>query len=116
MPGRTARRSPRRRLLTAICAAAVFTVGALAVWIFAPPHVDLCDVSFVTEPYEAKIYLDGVLQLDSKGNAYTTPCTVSDLHARTCRVEFECAELPRWDAGMYDLVRTQQIVARPPYK
>ena len=116
MPDRSVRQLRRRRLLRTICAAAVLIVIALTAWIFTPPPGALCDVSFVTEPFEAKIYLDGVLQCDLEGNAYTTPCTVYNLPARTCRVEFECADLPRWDAGKYDLERTQQIVARSPYK
>ncbi|MGO8745651.1 MAG: protein kinase domain-containing protein [Thermoguttaceae bacterium] len=91
MSSRTAHRSPRWRLPTAICAAAVFAVGVLAAWTLAPPHGDLCDVSFVTEPFEAKIYLDGVVQRDPEGNAYTTPCTVYNLRARTWRVAFEWA-------------------------
>jgi serine/threonine protein kinase len=114
MPGPTGQRSPRRRLFAAICAAAVFTVGALAARILLILHGDVCDVSFVTEPYEARIYLDDVLQRDPQGNAYTTPCTVRNLPARTCRVAFEWAGLPRWDVGLYDLARTQQIVARRP--
>jgi eukaryotic-like serine/threonine-protein kinase len=113
MPGPAARRSARRRLLTAICAAALITVGTWAAWTLAPPQGDLCDVNFVTEPYEAKIYLDGVLQRDPEGNAYTTPCTVENLPARTCRVAFEWDGQPRWDAGSYDLARTRQIVSRP---
>jgi serine/threonine protein kinase len=114
MPSQTARRWPRRRLLAAIAAAVVFTAGAWAAWTLAPPQGDLCDVSFVTEPYEAKIYLDGVMQRDPEGHAYTTPCTVRKLRPRRCRVAFEWARLPRWDAGSYDLARTQQIVARRP--
>ena len=113
-PGPAARRSRGRRQLAAICAAAVLAVGAWAAWTLALLHAGRCDVSFITEPYEAKIYLDGVLQRDRERNAYTTPCTVPNLRARTCRVAFECAGLPRWDAGTYDLARTQQIVARPP--
>ena len=112
--GQTARRPPRRRLLTAMYVAAVFAVGGWAAWTLAPPHGDSCDVSFVTKPYEAKIYLDGVLLRDPQGNVYTTPCTVSNLHARTCRVVFECAGLPRWEAGSYDLARTHQIVSPRP--
>jgi serine/threonine protein kinase len=115
MPGQMARRPPRWRVLTAICAAAVLSVGAWAAWTVVLPRGDLCEVSFVTEPYEAKIYLDGVEQRNPEGNAYTTPCTVPNLRARTYRVEFECAGLPRWDAGPCDLARTQQIFARPPY-
>jgi serine/threonine protein kinase len=109
-----ARRFSRRPLLAATCAAVVCAAGAWAAF-FAPRHENLCDVTFVTEPYEAKIYLDGVVQCDPEGNAYTTPCTVRNLRARTCRVAFEWAGLPRWDAGSYDLARTQQIVARRPH-
>ncbi len=114
MPGQIARPSPGRRLLWAICTAAMVAMGTLAAWNFSSSPEGVCDVSFVTQPYEAKIYLDGVLQCDPKGNAYTTPCTVRNLRTRTCRVEFEYAELPRWDAGTYDLVRTKQIVAHYP--
>jgi serine/threonine protein kinase len=114
LPGRTHRWSRRRRVLTAIGVAVLFTVGAWAAWPLAPLREDLCEVSFVTEPYEAKIYLDGVVQRDPAGKACTTPCTVPNLPSRTCRVAFEWAGLPRWDAGSYDLARTRQIVARRP--
>jgi serine/threonine protein kinase len=111
--GRTAHRSPRWRLLAAIAMAAVLVAGSAA-WLLAHPHGKPCDVSFVTEPYDARIYLDGIVQRDTEGNPYTTPCTVPNLRAGKHRVEFEFAGLPRWDAGSYDLSRTKQIVARRP--
>jgi hypothetical protein len=111
MPRGAALRLPRRRLLVACGAAAVLAVAGLGAWMLATPRVD---VSFVTVPYEAKIYLDDTLLVDPDGAAYTTPCTVANLPARTCRVSFECPELPRWDAGRYDFNRTKQVVSRSP--
>ncbi len=114
-PDRTTRRRPRRRLLTAIGAGVVlFVLGSFAMHVLAPATDERCDVNFVTEPFEATIYLDGVLQRDPKGNVYTTPCTVCDLHARTYRVEFEYEGKSRWEAGTFDFAKTQQIVASPP--
>ena len=75
------------------------------------------DVSFVTDPFEAKIYLDGELLRDpatKDKDPYMTPCTVDGLVARKCRVEFECDGHPRWLAGEYDLARTQQIASKMP--
>ncbi len=108
-PGEAASRLPRRLLLGTVAAAALCAAWAWAAWIFTAPRDELCDVSFITDPYEAKIYVDGVLQRGPDG-PYTTPCTVPNLHARSCRVEFEWAGLPRWDAGLYDFAQTQQIV------
>ena len=95
----------------AACVAAVLAAVGLGVWTLFPQRVD---VSFVTEPFEAKIYLDDSLQVDSQGAAYTTPCTVDRLPARMYRVTFECEGLSRWDAGQYDFVQTRQIVSRRP--
>ncbi len=46
------------------------------------------DVSFITDPHEATIYLDGKRLMKSRDTAYTTPCTVPDLPAGEHRVEF----------------------------
>jgi serine/threonine protein kinase len=113
-PGPTAQRLPRRLLLGTIAAAALCAAGAWAAWMFTVGPSELCEVNFITDPFEAKIYVDGVLQCNPEGNAYTTPCTVPNLRARSCRVEFQWAGQPRWDAGLYDFARTQQIVARRP--
>lgn len=125
-------RWPRRRTIATTCIAGV-AAAAVGAWILASTHLDLglltipsaigrpedkpqasgrVDVSFVTDPYEARIYLDDTLLVDSNDVAFTTPCTVDDLPARVCRVSFERDGLPRWDAGQYDFARTRQIFSR----
>ena len=115
-PNQDPRPTPSRRWLLAAGAIVVFAVAAFGPHLFfAPtPPQKRCDVNFVTDPFEARIYLDGLLQTDPSGNAYTTPCTIPDLPARQHRVEFEYPGEPRWEAGTYDFSQTQQIVAAPP--
>jgi len=74
----------------------------------------LVDVSFVTDPFEAKIYLDDKLLCKPDGKPYTMPCTVNGLPTRTCRVAFQVNDEPRWEAenGPHDLGRTRQIVSK----
>ena len=76
----------------------------------------LVDVSFVSDPFEAKIYLDDKLLRRPDGEPYTTPCTVSGLPARTCRVAFQIGGERRWiaEGGPYDLSRIRQIVSKRP--
>ena len=50
--------------------------SGLGAWTLFPRHVE---VSFVTEPFEATIYLDDAVLLDPQGVPYTTPCTVGNL-------------------------------------
>ncbi len=104
-------RLPRRRLLATACVAMVLGAAGLGAWMLLPRHVD---VSFVTEPVEANIYLNGTLLCNSAGVAYATPCTVDDLPARTYSVMFQCKGLPPWGAGQYNFARTQQIVSHRP--
>jgi len=95
--------------------AALLVAGGWIAWSGSTARQTLCEVSFATEPFEAWIYLDGVVQRDAEGTAYTTPCTVPGLPARACKVEFEFADSPQlWDAGTYDFRRIQQIVVRRP--
>jgi eukaryotic-like serine/threonine-protein kinase len=82
------------------------------------PPVSKVDVSFVTYPFEANIYLDDVLLCDPSSpteEPYRTPCTVGVLAARKCRVAFKLNG-HRWNAegNPYDLSKTQQIVSRMP--
>jgi serine/threonine protein kinase len=111
LPERATPRLPRRRWLLATAAALLATAALWGAWMFLPQRVD---VSFVTVPYEANIYLDDTLLVDGAGVAYTTPCTVEGLPARTCGVAFQRPGQPRWSAGHYDLAHTQQIVSSPP--
>lgn len=101
---------PRRRMLVAASAAVVVAV-TFGVWVFAPRSVE---VSFVTEPCEANIYLDDTLLVDSDDMPYTTPCTVGKIPVGSYRVSFQCEGTSRWDAGPYDFTRTRQIVSHRP--
>lgn len=110
-PAKLRPHSSRRRILIAALVAVLIAIGA-GVWLLTPNHVS---VSFVTEPYEAKIYLDDVLLTDpADGSPYTTPCTIDDLTATPHRVSFEHEGERHWEAGQFDFARTQQIVSRRP--
>ena len=50
-------------------------------------------MSFVSEPFEATIYVDGQLLREPSGDPYHTPCTVRGLAAGTHHVVFQ------WDAA-----------------
>jgi len=116
-PEKKPRRS--RRAWLAACAATILVAGGLA-WTLGPelaPEQRVparVDVSFVTYPYEASIYLDGTRLVDSAERPYITPCTVDDLSATSHEVAFECEGQPRWNAGLFDFARTRQIVSRRP--
>lgn len=45
-------------------------------------------VNFVTHPFEATVWLDGVRQTAPDGSPYRTPCTIENLPPRPCRVTF----------------------------
>jgi eukaryotic-like serine/threonine-protein kinase len=102
-------RLPRRRMLATVLAAGILAAAGLCAWIFLPRRVS---VSFVTQPFEATIYLDGNLLVDSKGRPYTTPCTVDGLPARAHRVLFEYKGKRLSESGDYDFARTRQIGRR----
>jgi eukaryotic-like serine/threonine-protein kinase len=96
---------------------------AAALAIFWPRPVDRVSVSFVTDPYEAMIYLDGDLLHAPDGSVCRTPCTVSGLSAQTHRVVFRwTAESDpsgnsspdrKLDAGAIDFSKHRQITAHP---
>ncbi len=133
-------RRPRRRVLLAVGAIALVAIVAASVSIYrekaeaiprqtskhavaavpdkpgAATAPQLVDVSFVSNPFEARIYLDDKLLCKPDGEPYTTPCTVNGLPARTCRVAFQVGDEPRWEAegGPYDFSRIRQIVSKRP--
>lgn len=79
-------------------------------------------MNFVTEPYEATIYLDGQLLRAPDGNPYRTPCTIRGLSAGNHHVVFEWdtvndtddapAVEHRLDAGVIDFAENRQIIVR----
>jgi len=72
-------------------------------------------VNFITEPFEASIYLDGRQQLKPDGTPYTTPCTIDDLPAEVYRVEFAQGQ-DRREAGRIDFATVRQIEFRFDFK
>jgi eukaryotic-like serine/threonine-protein kinase len=109
-PARTSAAPARRRAWGAL-AAVLLAAAGLSAWALWPRGVE---VSFISDPFEAKIYLDDTLLVDSDGTPYTTPCTVEGLAAGEHRVAFACPGLPRWEAGAYNFAEVQQIVSQQP--
>jgi serine/threonine protein kinase len=140
-PPKATSRLPRRRLAVAVFAV-VLAVAGWGTWMLydrtgAEPGAgeepsavatsgktagsapaSTVEISFVTYPFEATIYLDDVLLHNPSSptkEPYKTPCTVGVSAARKCRVAFELNGR-RWNAegNPYDLAKTQQIVSRMP--
>ncbi len=80
----------QRRGWRIFLAAGIAMAIALAVFLAWPASP--VNVNFVTDPYEAVIYLDGRLLRAPDGRPYRTPCTIYGLSARPHHVQF------RWDA------------------
>lgn len=94
---------------------------ALAFFCLRPSEV--VSVNFVTQPFEASIYLDGELLRSADGTPYHTPCTVSGLSAGRHRVVFQwdakndpfgvADANGRFDAGVIDFREDRQITVQP---
>jgi len=103
------RARPRRWVIGLATCAVVAGLAATAFWISRPSRVY---INFVTDPFEATIYLDDELLVDEQGNPYTTPCTVEDLPARVCRVVFKHDDKRKdLDMGPQDLAKQTRIEA-----
>ena len=74
-----------------LLAACVVIVAAVVFWTARPPRVH---VNFVTDPFEATIFLDGQQQFKPDGTPWTTPCTIEDLPARDHRVVLKHEQRP----------------------
>lgn len=100
----------RYRLIPAALAALLLLVAILAwaAWFMPSKRTH---VNFITDPFEATIYLDGRL-MQRDGEPYRTPCTIEDLPARPHHVEFRLDGWPPLDAGEQDLSQIRQIAAR----
>jgi len=115
-PPWTARPARIRRLVAAsiACVLLAIPLAMLAFWLGwfelgAPRQVE---VNFITEPFNATIHLDGVLQKKLDGTPYLTPCTIPDLPARVHHTVFRCEGLEELDAGEIDFATTGEIIAR----
>lgn len=103
-------------------AGAIAACAALAFFCLRPAEV--VSVNFVTQPFEAAIYLDGALLRTAEGVPYHTPCTVSGVSAKSHHVVFQwdAKSLPfgsdadsdgRFDAGVIDFRKHRQITVQP---
>jgi eukaryotic-like serine/threonine-protein kinase len=82
-----AKRRRRRRLWLATGMALGAAVALFYLW-----PAGTVSVNFVSDPFEATIYVDGQLLRAPDGSPYRTPCTVSGFTAETHSVVFQ------WDA------------------
>jgi serine/threonine protein kinase len=102
-------RSRRRMIVSTVGVAALLVLVALGLWAARPSRVD---VNFITEPYEATIYLDGEQQSKPDGTPYTTPCTINDLPAEVHHVVFKHQRFPDRDAGRIDFAKVREITVQ----
>lgn len=99
-----------RRWASAMIAAALLAIvlSAGGYWATRPERVH---VNFISEPFDAVIYLDGAPLLTPDETAYTTPCTVPNLPAKAHRVVFKRSGSLDFDAGEIDFSIDREIVA-----
>lgn len=115
-PAAAARRARlhRRVFVAMVCLAVASVLAAVGMWAKGPQAVsERVDVNFVTEPYEATIYLDDTLLADQQGVPYRTPCTVPDVPARSCRVVFKHDRLPDLETRI-DFAEIREVTAQWP--
>ena len=99
-------RTPRRTVLTIVSIALTLGLVAAVFWATRPR---LVHVNFVTHPFEATVWLDGVQQLDSEGNPYRTPCTIESLPAGIHHTAFKHKELGELDVGPRNFAEERRI-------
>ncbi len=113
-PPRAKRRRRVRRRVAALVGglALALLLAAGPWWIPRLPIVGAgrVDVNFITRPFNAAIYLDGVLQTDPDGMPYLTPCTIPDVRRRVHHVRLEHQTLGDWE-GEIDFAQNTEIVA-----
>lgn len=84
-------------------------VGGWAAWrSVMPPHVD---VNFVTDHWDAEIWLDGRRLCQPDGEPWRTPCTVSGLMPKSHVVVLKRQGLEDLELGQIDFRQTREVIA-----
>jgi serine/threonine protein kinase len=97
-------------LIAVVVSLGVLTVpAAISLWHVQP---DTVDVSFITEPFGAAIYLDGRPLLQPDGKPYRTPCTVPGLPGQTHHLSFKREGNGDLNVGEIDLETVREVTAR----
>ena len=98
-----------RRVIAAVCLAAV-TVGGWAVW---DGHTSALrvDVNFITEPWDAEIWLDRRQLRQPDGRPWLTPCTVPGLPRGSHSVVLKLQGQEDLELGRIDFGKTREVAA-----
>lgn len=76
------------------------------------PVAATVQVNFITEPFEAAIYMDGKLLVQPNGRPYRTPCTVPSLPPGKHRFVFRHPSQADLQTAPIDVQKTREIIAR----
>ena len=98
-----------RRVIAALCLAAVLVVG-WKVWDghTSPSQVD---VNFITDQWDAEIWLDGRQLCQPDGRPWLTPCTVPGLPPGSHTVVLKLQGQEDLDLGSVDFGKTREVTA-----
>ncbi len=113
-------RPPRLGNRTILAVAAIVVAGLL-IWRGSRPQVQpspvipRVHVNFVTDPFGASVWLNGVRLMDGNGDPALTPCTIDNLPARPHQVVFRHPDHPGLTMESVDFARMQQIVVPLPH-
>jgi serine/threonine protein kinase len=102
-----------RRGLLASCGGMALAAATAALW-WGAARTSRVEVNFITDPFDATIWLDGQLLRDGDGRPYTTPCTVSGVSARTHHLVLKHLERPDLEIGHVDFATIRECAARWP--
>ena len=101
---------PQRRLTVLVAGTLLLlALGIAGFWLTFPKRVH---VNFITEPWDASVYLDGEAWAAPDGTDYRTPCTIPDLPARVHHVMFKREGAADFDAGQIDFAEIREIVVQ----
>jgi hypothetical protein len=102
-----------RRGLLASCGGMALAAATAALW-WGAVRTSSVEVNFITDPFDATIWLDGQMLRDGDGRPYTTPCTVSGVSARRHHLVFKHPDRPDLEIGHVDFAITRECIARWP--